>query len=101
MGKTYDVLDERLIKFIEAQKMFFVATAPLTADGHVNLSPKGYDAFKVIDETTVAYLDLGGSGIETRWLMKQLRLPRFRRVRHRNTGACSGKWPHHYHVLRL
>lgn len=65
MGKTYDVLDDKLIKFIEAQKMFFVATAPLTADGHVNVSPKGYDAFKVIDETTVAYLDLGGSGIET------------------------------------
>jgi hypothetical protein len=65
MGKTYDKLDAKLIRFIEAQKLFFVATAPLRADGHINLSPKGYDAFKVIDESTVAYLDLGGSGIET------------------------------------
>lgn len=65
MGKIYEKLDDKLINFIEAQKMFFVATAPLDAEGHVNLSPKGYDAFKVIDEMTVAYLDLGGSGIET------------------------------------
>ena len=65
MGKTYDKLDEKLIRFIEAQKLFFVATAPLSGDGHVNVSPKGYDAFKVIDDSTVAYLDLGGSGIET------------------------------------
>ncbi len=63
--KVYDTLDERIISFIEKQKMFFVATAPLSADGHINLSPKGYDAFKVIDGTTVAWLDLGGSGIET------------------------------------
>ena len=65
MGKTYDRLDDKLIAFIEAQKMFFVATAPLSEDGHVNMSPKGYDSFKVIDANTVAYLDLGGSGIET------------------------------------
>ncbi len=63
--KVYDTLDAKIIAFIEKQKMFFVATAPLSADGHVNLSPKGYDAFKVIDDTTVAWLDLGGSGIET------------------------------------
>ncbi|GAB5456351.1 MAG: hypothetical protein Hens2KO_25800 [Henriciella sp.] len=63
--KVYDKLDDRIIKFIEKQKMFFVASAPLSADGHINLSPKGYDAFKVLDETTVAWLDLGGSGIET------------------------------------
>lgn len=65
MGKTYPHLDESLREFIAAQKMFFVATAPLSADGHVNMSPKGYDSFAVIDDTTVAYLDLGGSGIET------------------------------------
>ncbi len=63
--KVYDKLDEKIIAFIEKQKMFFVATAPLSQDGHINLSPKGYDAFKVIDDTTVAWLDLGGSGIET------------------------------------
>jgi len=45
--------------------MFFVATAPLTGEGHVNVSPKGYDSFKIIDPNTVAYLDYGGSGIET------------------------------------
>ncbi|MDJ0922022.1 MAG: pyridoxamine 5'-phosphate oxidase family protein [Henriciella sp.] len=65
MGKTYDQLDDKLTAFIEAQKLFFVATAPLSAEGHVNLSPKGYDAFKVLDPLTVAYLDTGGSGIET------------------------------------
>ena len=65
MGKTYDALDDRLISFIKAQKLFFVATAPLRADGHVNLSPKGYDSFAVIGPNEVAYLDLGGSGIET------------------------------------
>ena len=65
MGKTYEKLDDKLIAFIKAQKMFFVATAPLSQDGHVNVSPKGYDSFIVIDEKTVAYADLGGSGIET------------------------------------
>ncbi|MDQ7019077.1 MAG: pyridoxamine 5'-phosphate oxidase family protein [Robiginitomaculum sp.] len=65
MGKSYDQLDDDLIAFIKAQKIFFVATAPLAADGHVNVSPKGYDSLSVIDNHTVAYLDLGGSGIET------------------------------------
>lgn len=65
MSKTYDALDDRLIAFIRAQKMFFVATAPLSADGHVNMSPKGYDSFAILDANTVAYLDLGGSGVET------------------------------------
>ncbi len=65
MAKIFDKLDDKLIAFIKAQKMFFVATAPLDQDGHVNVSPKGYDSFAVIDPLTVAYLDLGGSGIET------------------------------------
>ncbi|MEM8920145.1 MAG: pyridoxamine 5'-phosphate oxidase family protein [Pseudomonadota bacterium] len=65
MGKVYDKLDDKLTAFIEAQKMFFVATAPRSDSGHVNVSPKGYDSFKIIDPNTVAYLDLGGSGIET------------------------------------
>jgi hypothetical protein len=65
MAKTYDALDDRLIAFIKAQRMFFVATAPLSADGCVNVSPKGYDSLAVIDAHTVAYADLGGSGIET------------------------------------
>ncbi len=65
MAKTYDALDDRLIAFIKGQKLFFVATAPLSAEGSVNVSPKGYDSLAVIDERTVAYADLGGSGIET------------------------------------
>lgn len=52
-------------KFIAAQQMFFVATAPLSADGHVNVSPKGYASFVQLDSKRVAYIDLGGSGIET------------------------------------
>jgi len=65
MGKLYDALDDKLVDFISAQKMFFVATAPLSAEGHVNVSPKGYDSFTILDPNTVAYLDLGGSGVET------------------------------------
>jgi predicted pyridoxine 5'-phosphate oxidase superfamily flavin-nucleotide-binding protein len=66
MGKVYAALDDRLRAFIAAQPMFFVATAPLAADGTVNVSPKGYrDTFAVLDDTTVAYLDLTGSGAET------------------------------------
>lgn len=65
MAETYDALDDRLIAFIKAQKMFFVATAPLGAEGHVNMSPKGYDSLVVLGERKVAWLDLGGSGAET------------------------------------
>lgn len=65
MSQTYERLEGKVREFIEAQKMFFVATAALAADGSVNLSPKGYDSFRILDETTVAYLDLGGSGVET------------------------------------
>src|SRR3954468_1972903 len=45
--------------------MFFVATAPLAADGHVNVSPKGLESFAILDPMTVAYIDLTGSGVET------------------------------------
>ncbi len=65
MGKTYEVIDERLAEFIERQHMFFVGTAPSGGDGHVNISPKGYDTFALLGPSTVAYLDLTGSGIET------------------------------------
>ncbi|MCQ8185685.1 pyridoxamine 5'-phosphate oxidase family protein [Parvularcula maris] len=65
MGKTYDAIDERIEAFIGKQKMFFVATAPSGEGGHVNLSPKGYDAFAILGPNKVAYADLGGSGIET------------------------------------
>jgi hypothetical protein len=64
MGKLYPQLDDSLRSFITAQHMFFVATAP-TSEGHINCSPKGLDCFRILDPTTVAYLDLTGSGIET------------------------------------
>jgi len=65
MGRTYDAIDDTLAALLRAQHVFFVATAPLAADGHVNLSPKGLDSFAVLDPGTVAYLDLTGSGVET------------------------------------
>ncbi len=65
MGKVLEEIDDKLRSFIEGQQIFFVATAPLAGDGLVNLSPKGLDAFRVLDRHTVAYLDLTGSGIET------------------------------------
>src|SRR5690348_9615815 len=65
MGKTLSVIDDDLRHFIEAQHVFFVASAPLDPKGHVNLSPKGLDTLRILDESTVAYLDLTGSGIET------------------------------------
>jgi hypothetical protein len=64
MGKFFDQLNEYHIRFIEAQKMFFVATAP-TGEGTVNLSPKGYDTLKVLDASTIVYVDYPGSGNET------------------------------------
>lgn len=65
MGKTFTGVDDNLRGFIEAQRIFFVGTAPLSADGHVNLSPKGLDSFRVLSPTSVAYLDFIGSGAET------------------------------------
>jgi hypothetical protein len=65
MGKIFDAIDADLKKWIEKQKMFFVATAPLSEEGHINCSPKGMDSFRILDEYTVAYQDLTGSGIET------------------------------------
>ena len=64
MGKVLDGLDDELIAWMEAQHVFFVASAP-SAGGHVNVSPKGHDSLRVLDRSTVAYLDLTGSGAET------------------------------------
>ncbi|NJM51201.1 MAG: pyridoxamine 5'-phosphate oxidase family protein [Sphingomonadales bacterium] len=63
MATFYDQLNEKHIEMIGKQPLFFVATA--AADGRINLSPKGYDAFRVLSPTQIAYLDLGGSGNET------------------------------------
>jgi hypothetical protein len=66
MAKTFDAIDARLAAWIARQRMFFVATAPSGDGGHVNLSPKGpIETLRVLDEHTVGYLDLVGSGAET------------------------------------
>lgn len=63
MGKFYSELDETLTRFVSEQKLFFTGTAPV--DGRINVSPKGLDCLRVIDNKTIAYLDLTGSGNET------------------------------------
>lgn len=65
MGKTYEAISADHASWIARQPMFFVATAPLAAEGRVNLSPKGLDTLRVLDRRTVAYVDLTGSGAET------------------------------------
>ncbi|MBD3883205.1 pyridoxamine 5'-phosphate oxidase family protein [Phormidium tenue FACHB-886] len=65
MAKVFDRITENLQQFIAAQHIFFVATAPLSPAGHVNLSPKGLDSFRTLSPNRVAYLDLSGSGNET------------------------------------
>ena len=65
MSKIYNAIPPKLVDWIAEQHLFFVATAPLAAEGHLNLSPKGHDSFRILDTATVAYLDLTGSGVET------------------------------------
>lgn len=65
MASVVEAITPDLRAWIERQPMFFVATAPSGRDGHVNVSPKGLDTLRVLDERTVAYLDLTGSGVET------------------------------------
>lgn len=65
MANAQDSIDPALAEFLRAQHVFFVATAPLAATGHINLSPKGLDTFAVLSPRRVAYLDLTGSGVET------------------------------------
>jgi Pyridoxamine 5'-phosphate oxidase len=66
MAKTFKNIDDKMAAFLAAQPVFFVATAPLSADGHINCSPKGNNgAFQVVGRRQVAYRDLNGSGVET------------------------------------
>lgn len=65
MGKTYDGIDDDLSAWLTRQPLWFVGTAPLAADGHVNVSPRGHDTFSVLDAHRVAWVDFTGSGIET------------------------------------
>jgi len=67
MGKFYTEITAELKQFIAEQQMFFTATAAAT--GRINVSPKGIDTFRYLDEHTVAYLDLTGSGNETAALL--------------------------------
>ena len=65
MGKVFEKIEPHLKEFIQQQKLFFVSTAPLSKEGLVNVSPKGWDSIRILDDHTVAYIDLTGSGIET------------------------------------
>ncbi len=65
MAKLYDSITEQHQAFINQQHIFFVSTAPLSSEGHVNLSPKGLDSFRVLSPNRVAYMDLISSGNET------------------------------------
>jgi hypothetical protein len=66
MGKVFDGIDDTLAAWIAAQPLFFIGSAPLAADGHVNVSPKGpIETLRILDGRTVAYLDFVGSGAET------------------------------------
>jgi hypothetical protein len=65
MASVFERIEPTLQEWIERQHVFFVATAPRSDDGFVNCSPKGLDSLRVLDERTIAYLDLTGSGVET------------------------------------
>jgi len=66
MGRCYDEIDDRLAGWIAAQPLYFVGSAPLAGDGHVNVSPKGpIGSLRVLGPREVAYLDVAGSGAET------------------------------------
>lgn len=65
MGKEFSSILPQHEEFIKQQRVFFVGSAPKSVDGHVNISPKGYDSFRILSRTEVAYLDLTGSGNET------------------------------------
>jgi hypothetical protein len=65
MGKFHAFITDQHKTFIQSQHLFFVGTAPLHAEGHVNISPKGLDSFRVLSPTRVAYMDIVGSGNET------------------------------------
>ena len=63
--KLHEQLTDEMKDWINQQPLFFVASAPLAADAHINLSPRGYDCLRILDDHTVAWLDLTGSGNET------------------------------------
>lgn len=65
MGAFYEDIPDNIYEWILKQRMLWVATAPLSAKGHINVSPKGGEYFGLIDKSTFWYMDLSGSGCET------------------------------------
>ena len=65
MGAFYETIPKSMIEWLLQQKVFWIASAPLSASGHVNVSPKGGLYFGIINPTTFWYIDLTGSGVET------------------------------------
>jgi hypothetical protein len=66
VGRVYEKIDDQMERWLLAQHVFFIGTAPLASDGLINVSPKGgAGMFSVVDTDTVAYLDIAGSGAET------------------------------------
>ena len=65
VGKIFDGIDDALATWIRAQPMWFVATAPMASDGHVNVSPRGHDSLSILGPRRVAWVDYTGSGVET------------------------------------
>jgi hypothetical protein len=65
MSKALDQITPELADWVAKQSIFFVGTAPLSAAGHVNISPKGGDSFRVLGPLEVVYQDYTGSGAET------------------------------------
>lgn len=65
MSKQHELIDADLAAWIGLQRVFFVATAPLSPDGHINSSPKGGEAFRILGPLEVVYQDYTGSGAET------------------------------------
>lgn len=71
MAKVYSSILASHEEFIRKQRMFFVGSAPLSGDGHVNISPKGYNVLRILSPNDIAYLDLTGSGNETSAHLKE------------------------------
>lgn len=109
VGKVFDGIDESLAAWIAAQPMWFVATAPLAADGRVNVSPRGHDSFSVLGPHRVSWVDYTGSGVETIAHLRENgrvclmfaafdRRPRIVRLHSTAASACpvsrfSSRWP--------
>lgn len=65
MSKRHENITPEISTCIREQRVFFVATAPRASDGHINVSPKGGDSFRVLGPLEAVYQDFTGSGAET------------------------------------